>query len=305
MTTRTPGRHRAARSPITPLTPVRAAAARGIAATARRGAVVAAGSGLLVSLLGATADAATTQEDQDVSTAELETVTPAVRTAALQQDVIQRETAQDVLRQETLQQDTLQEAILPEETTRDVAQQVTVAPTVRVAADSDLSIETGTVPVTPAPEPEPVVEVAEPAEETVAAAPVEEPAAPEPAVEEPAVEEEVAPAAAGSDIIAIAEQYLGVPYVWGGSTPAGFDCSGFTSYVYAQIGITLPRTSSEQRYAGTVVSQAEAQPGDLIWSPGHIALYAGGDQQIEAPVPGQSVHYSTIWQDSPVFIRVA
>ncbi|MCP2281552.1 NlpC/P60 family protein [Promicromonospora umidemergens] len=108
----------------------------------------------------------------------------------------------------------------------------------------------------------------------------------------------------GSAVVSIAMRYLGVPYVWGGTTPSGFDCSGFTSYVYAQVGIDLPRTSSAQRYAGTPVSWAEAQPGDMIWTPGHIAIYAGDGMQIEAPVPGKSVRYTSIWQSSPTFIRV-
>ncbi|MFD2792352.1 C40 family peptidase [Promicromonospora vindobonensis] len=108
----------------------------------------------------------------------------------------------------------------------------------------------------------------------------------------------------GSAVVSIAMRYLGVPYVWGGTTPAGFDCSGFTSYVYAQVGVDLPRTSSAQRYAGTPVSWAEAQPGDMIWTPGHIAIYAGDGMQIEAPVPGKSVRYTSIWQSSPTFIRV-
>lgn len=108
----------------------------------------------------------------------------------------------------------------------------------------------------------------------------------------------------GSAVVSIAMRYLGVPYVWGGTTPAGFDCSGFTSYVFAQVGIDLPRTSSAQRYAGTPVSWAEAQPGDMIWTPGHIAIYAGDGMQIEAPVPGKSVRYTSIWQSSPTFIRV-
>ena len=110
--------------------------------------------------------------------------------------------------------------------------------------------------------------------------------------------------AKGSAIVSIGMRYLGVPYLWGGETPAGMDCSGFTSYVYAQVGINLPRTSSEQRYAGTEVPWSQAQPGDLIWSPGHIAIYAGYGMQIEAPVPGQSVQYSSIWQSNPTFIRV-
>ena len=265
MTTRTPGRHRAARRPITPLTPISRAAARGISGAARRGAIVAAGSGLVVSLLSVPADAAPVS-DQGTATAELETVTDTSR-ASVEQAA--------------------------------AAQAVTTAPAVQVAADSKFKLETGTIKVTPAPEPEPepepepVVE-AEPVEEQVVA---EEPA-------EEAVEEAAPAAAAGSDIVSIAMQYLGVPYVWAGATPAGFDCSGFTSYVYAQVGISLPRTSSEQRYAGTVVSAAEAQPGDLIWSPGHIAIYAGDGMQVEAPVPGETVRHTEIWQSSPTYIRV-
>lgn len=276
MTSRMPGRHRAARRPITPLTPISRAAARGISTVARRGAVVAAGSGLVVTLLSVPADAAPVA-DHGTSTAEQDTLT----TAAARTETLQAGAAQAV-----------------------TVSAAATAPAVQVAADSKFALETGTIKVTPAPEPEPVPEpepepepVVEEAVET--AEPVEEPA-PEP-VEE--VVEEAVPAAA-NDIVSIARQYIGVPYVWAGSTPAGFDCSGFTAYVYAQIGVTLPHSSSAQRYAGTEVSAAEAQPGDLIWSPGHIAIYAGGDMQIEAPVPGQSVHESQIWQDSPVFIRV-
>ena len=110
---------------------------------------------------------------------------------------------------------------------------------------------------------------------------------------------------AGNAVLEIASRYVGVPYVSGGTTPSGFDCSGFTSYVYAQLGVSLPRTSSSQRYAGTVVSRANALPGDLIWSPGHISIYAGGNQQIDAPRPGKSVQFRAIWQSNPVFIRVA
>ena len=262
MTTRTPGRHRAARKPITPLTPLTRAAARGISGAARRGAVVAAGSGLVVTLLSVPADAAPVA-DHSTATVDVDALTQTSQTSVTQAAA---------------------------------AEAVTTAPAVQVAADSKFTLETGTIKVTPAPEPEPVPVVEEVVEE---AEPVEEPA-PEP-VEK--VVEEAVPAAA-TDVVSIARQYIGVPYVWAGNTPAGFDCSGFTSYVFAQVGIDLPRTSSEQRYAGTVVSAAEAQPGDLIWSPGHIAIYAGGDMQIEAPVPGQTVHESQIWQDSPTFIRV-
>ena len=107
----------------------------------------------------------------------------------------------------------------------------------------------------------------------------------------------------GSVIVGYAATFLGVPYLWGGSTPAAFDCSGLTSYVYAHFGVHLPRTSTDQHNAGAVVDRSQALPGDLIWSPGHIAIYAGGNQLIDA-TPGNVVRFHAIYQSAPVFIRI-
>jgi cell wall-associated NlpC family hydrolase len=182
--------------------------------------------------------------------------------------------------------------------------QLAAAPVVTVAdASWTVSVEdVEVVKVKPAPEPERAPVVVTPA----ASRSVERTAAPQ--ADAPAKQEQAtkAPkgAASSSTIIAIASRYVGVPYVSGGGTPRGFDCSGFTSYVYAQAGISLPRSSSQQRYAGTVVSRADAKPGDLIWTPGHISIYAGGNQQIDAPVPGKTIQFRSIWQSNPTFIRV-
>ncbi|WP_062516150.1 C40 family peptidase [Demequina gelatinilytica] len=112
----------------------------------------------------------------------------------------------------------------------------------------------------------------------------------------------VTAAISGSAVIAEASKYVGTPYVSGGSTPAGFDCSGFVSYVYAQLGISLPRSSGAYYSVGTRVSNP--QPGDIIVSPGHVAIYAGPNLQIDSPRPGKTVQFRAIWQSSPVYVRV-
>ena len=87
----------------------------------------------------------------------------------------------------------------------------------------------------------------------------------------------------GSSIVDYATQFVGNPYVWGGtSLTGGADCSGFTQSVYANFGVSLPRTSYEQQNAGTEVSYADAQPGDLICYGGHVAIYMGNGRIVHA-----------------------
>jgi cell wall-associated NlpC family hydrolase len=222
-----------------------------VAGVAKRGALAAAGSGLLISMVSAPAQA---MPSTDVVTAKLDSADLNALTAQAKKSV-------------------------------------SAAPMVTVATDAELKVERSAVSVTSAEENDEY-------QAQLAAEAADEAAA------EAAAAIEIPDSAAGSAVVSIAMRYLGVPYLWAGSTPDGFDCSGFTSYVYAQVGIDLPRTSSEQRYAGTEVSWADAQPGDLIWSPGHIAIYAGDGMQIEAPVPGKTVRYTAIWQSSPTFLRI-
>lgn len=101
-------------------------------------------------------------------------------------------------------------------------------------------------------------------------------------------------------------KHVGVRYRHGGTSPrSGFDCSGFVRHVYKKAGIAnLPTSSSSQRYAGKVVSRSKAKVGDIIWSPGHVGIYLGGNKQIDAPRPGKTIQVRSIWQSSPVFINV-
>ena len=87
----------------------------------------------------------------------------------------------------------------------------------------------------------------------------------------------------GSSVVDFATQFVGNPYVWGGtSLTNGADCSGFVQSVYANFGVSLPRTSYEQQNAGTEVSYADAQPGDLICYGGHVAIYMGDGKIVHA-----------------------
>jgi len=107
-----------------------------------------------------------------------------------------------------------------------------------------------------------------------------------------------------ASLYSVAQQYLGVPYVYGGATPAGFDCSGLVQYVYAQFGISLPHSSSAQGAAGTQIPESQAVPGDLVVMDGHIGFYAGNGQILHAPYEGTSVRIQPIWTSDYYIVRI-
>ena len=112
-----------------------------------------------------------------------------------------------------------------------------------------------------------------------------------------------------SSVVAIASRYLGVPYLYGGSSPRGFDCSGLTQYVYGLLGVSLPRTAQQQYNATTRVSRSSARPGDLVFffSGGivtHVGIYLGGNMMIAAPHTGDVVKKQTIYSANVAFGRV-
>ncbi|WP_242511554.1 C40 family peptidase [Pengzhenrongella frigida] len=262
-----PARHRAAGRPSTVLGDLAESATGSLASVGRRSAVVAAASGMLVSGLTAPAVAAPAA----VAPAASGSVVPGAELGASPAAV------------DTSALTAAARAVLAS------------APVVTVAADTAWSLDLPTLTVVADPPPAPTRTQAaasrSQARAAIAAAPIAT-GAPAPA------------SANGSAVIEIAARYVGVPYLAGGTTPTGFDCSGFTSYVFAQLGITLPRTSAGQREAGTVVSRADAQPGDLVWHPGHIGIYAGGDQLIDSPQAGGTVQFRAIYFSNPVFIRI-
>jgi peptidoglycan DL-endopeptidase CwlO len=109
-----------------------------------------------------------------------------------------------------------------------------------------------------------------------------------------------------SPAVDVAQQFLGVPYAWGGESPAGFDCSGLVQYVYGRLGVELPRTAAEQARVGQpVAGLADARPGDLLafHDPvDHIGIYAGNGLMVVAPKTGDVVKVQAVY-DTPTAIR--
>jgi cell wall-associated NlpC family hydrolase len=123
-----------------------------------------------------------------------------------------------------------------------------------------------------------------------------EPSTPAPTVLPPA------PAAKYGGVVGIAMQYLGIPYVYGGSSPSGFDCSGFIMYVFSQVGVSLPHNAAAQYGYGTPVDRSQLQPGDLVFfnGLGHAGIYVGGGSFIHSPHTGDVVKISSMsgWYSS-------
>ena len=188
-------------------------------------------------------------------------------------------------------------AVMGDGSNRLTSKELAAAPAaVQVATDAKLNIESKAVKVTPAPEPEPVVETAPQPEGAEAV--------PEAAAEEvePATPDYASDGSIGAQAVALAMQYIGIAYTYGGESPgSGFDCSGLIKYVYAQLGVDLPHSSSSMVASGYQV--ASPIPGDIVWTQGHVSLYAGDGMVVEAANYGTPVRHTAQWQDYAVYIR--
>lgn len=276
MTSRNLARHRKAARPLTPLSDATPAL--------RRGLVVAASSGLALTMITSAANAAGGNTQSLERSAGALSVSPAAKAEAL------------------------------------ITQNAPIEVDADVAADADTLATSEVTTEAPGPSEEELAAQAE-AEaqaeqaaaeaqaqaEQAAAEQAESQAAPAVSTEDDA-EPTAAPASSsvpqgvGSDAVAIGSNYLGTPYAWGGGAPGGFDCSGFVSYVYAQMGISLPHQSGDILNSGTVISASEARPGDILWWPGHVGIYAGNGQVLHS-TPGPGVSITNIW-GSPTYLRV-
>jgi len=111
-----------------------------------------------------------------------------------------------------------------------------------------------------------------------------------------------------NQVVQVALQYQGVPYVYGGASPAGFDCSGLVMFVYAQFGVALPHSSSAQGRGvggGHLIAREDALPGDVVVMDGggHSGIYMGGNTMVHAPRPGRTVEVHNIWDPNAWFVR--
>lgn len=112
-------------------------------------------------------------------------------------------------------------------------------------------------------------------------------------------------AALRQEVVNFAKQFVGNPYVYGGtSLTNGTDCSGFTMSVYANFGYSLPRSSNDYPYIGKVVDAGEALPGDIVVYAGHVGIYAGNGMMVHASTPATGILYAPVYNEYHVFRRI-
>ena len=184
------------------------------------------------------------------------------------------------------------EETTPVQSDGSVQEQVPVEPETPSEPQTPAQPETPSEPQAPA-EPETPSEPQTPAEP-------ETPSEPQTPAEPETPEENQS---AAQQIVSAAYSFLGIPYVWGGTTTAGFDCSGMVQAAHAAAGISIPRVSWDQGAAGVEVSASEALPGDIVYYGWHVGIYIGNGQMIHAPEEGDVVKISTVDWAAHTFVR--
>ena len=184
------------------------------------------------------------------------------------------------------------EETTPAQPGESVQEQVPVEPETPSEPQTPAQPETPSEPQIPA-EPETPSEPQTPAEPEMPSEP-QTPAEPETPEENQS---------AAQQIVSAAYSFLGIPYVWGGTTTAGFDCSGMVQAAHAAAGISIPRVSWDQGAAGVEVSASEALPGDIVYYGWHVGIYIGNGQMIHAPEEGDVVKISTVDWAAHTFVR--
>ena len=307
MTSRNLARHRKAARPLTPLSDA--------APALRRGFAVAASSGLALTMIASAANAAGGSTQSLEHSAGTLSIGPTARAAALAAQNAPIEVGADVIADaDTLavsevtveapgpsEEELAAQAAAEAQAQAEQAAAEAQAQAEQAAAEAQAQAEQAAAQAQAQAEQAAQAEAEQAQEAPVQAAPAvstEDDTAEATAVSAPAA----VPQGVGSGAVAIGSNYLGTPYVWGGGGPGGFDCSGFVSYVYAQMGISLPHQSGDILNSGTVISASEARPGDILWWPGHVGIYAG-DGQVLHSTPGPGVSITNIW-GSPTYLRV-
>ena len=298
MTSRNLARHRKAARPLTPLSDA--------APALRRGLVVAASSGLALTMITSAANAAGGNTQSLERSAGALSVSPAAKAEALITQNAPIEVGADVI----ADADTLAVSEVTVEAPGPSEEELAAQAAAEAQAEAEQAAAQAAAQAQAQAEQAAAQAQAEQAAQAEAEQAQEAPVQAAPAVsteddtaEATAVSAPAAvPQGVGSGAVAIGSNYLGTPYVWGGGGPGGFDCSGFVSYVYAQMGISLPHQSGDILNSGTVISASEARPGDILWWPGHVGIYAG-DGQVLHSTPGPGVSITNIW-GSPTYLRV-
>ncbi len=179
--------------------------------------------------------------------------------------------------------------------------QMPVEPETPTEPQTPVEPEAPTEPQTPV-EPETPTEPQTPVEPETPTEP-QAPVEPQTPVEPETPTEPEGNQSAAQQIVSAAYSFLGIPYVWGGTTTAGFDCSGMVQAAHAAAGISIPRVSWDQGAAGVQVSAEEALPGDIVYYGWHVGIYIGNGQMIHAPEEGDVVKISTVDWAAHTFVR--